>query len=73
MVGPQAGAWTAVGQGADGLHVPPVPRAQAAAYQLPSCGYADPLGQYTAADLQADLAWEQDINTTFCLEVVREG
>lgn len=42
---------------------------QAADYQVPSCGYQDPLGGYGASDLKDELAWDVDVPTKFCLQV----
>lgn len=41
---------------------------QAAGYQIPSCGYSDPLGGYGPSDLADELAWDVDLPTKFCLQ-----
>lgn len=45
---------------------------QAASYNMPTCGYKDPLGQYSSDELKAnlfDLAVK--VNASFCLKVRR--
>ena len=47
------------------------PVTQAAAYQLPACGYTDPLAAYGEQGLQAQLGLSVDVSSRFCLEVSR--
>jgi hypothetical protein len=49
------------------------PVTQAAAYQLPACGYTDPLAAYGEQGLKAQLGLSVDVASRFCLEVSRRA